>query len=156
MRNNNFAKKSRPASLFAGDECSPGCGHVGLQLLDTLEKPDSWDFQQPYWLSGQISHEKKITLKIKSLDMQNQRTIIIIMRWFPKIITYFKIRRSVLARKICSLQVFQSSVFFQETTPFFVDCCCWFPTKVNVCLYTAAALFSLAINNYMPTDYRKS
>lgn len=32
--------------------------------------------------------------------------------------------------------------FLSGNSTFFVDCCCWFPTKVNVCLYTAAALFS--------------
>lgn len=50
--------------------------------------------------------------------MKNQTIIIIIMRWFPQIITYFKIRRSVLAQKKCSLQVFQSSALFQETALF--------------------------------------
>lgn len=145
MRNNSFAKKSRAASHLAGDECSPGCGHMGLQLLDPPEKPESWDVRGDITLlifRPNFPWQKKFPLKIKSSDMQNQIIIIIIMRWFPQIITYSKIRRTVLAHKICSLQVFQSSVFFQETAVFFVDCCCWFPTKVNACLYTAAALFS--------------
>lgn len=121
MRKNNFAKKSRAASHLAGDECSPGCGHMGLQPLDTLEKPESWDFRADTALLAfrpNFPFKKKNPLKIKSSDMQTRRTIIIIMRWFPQTITYFKIRRSVLAHKICSLQVFQSSVFFQETTLF--------------------------------------
>lgn len=73
---------------------------------------------QPYWtFRPNFPWQKKFPLKIKSSDMQNQ-IIIIIMRWFPQIITYSKIRRTVLAHKICSLQVFQSSVFFQETAHF--------------------------------------
>lgn len=87
--------------------------------------------------------------------MENQTIIIIIMRWFPQIITYFKIRRSVLAQKKMLPAGFPKLGFVSGNSTFFVDCCCWFPTKVSVCLYTAAAFF-LAINNYMLTDYRKS
>lgn len=122
MRSNSFAKKSRAASHLAGDECSPGCGHMGLQLLDPPEKPESWDVRGDITLltfRPNFPWQKKFPLKIKSSDMQNQIIIIIIiMRWFPQIITYSKIRRTVLAHKICSLQVFQSSVFFQETAVF--------------------------------------
>lgn len=50
--------------------------------------------------------------------MQNQIIIIIIVIIFFQIITYFKIRSSVLAHKICSPQVFESSVFSQETALF--------------------------------------
>lgn len=115
MRNNNFTKIFRSASHLTGDECSPGCRHMGLQLLNTLEKLGFQRKYSPIGFQAKFIMKKIFPLKIKSSDMQNQIIIIIIMRWFPQIITYFKIRRSVLAHKICSLQVFQSSFFFQET-----------------------------------------
>lgn len=68
MRNNKSAGKSRAASHLARDECSPGCGHMRPQLSDTLESltPGISKEIHPYWLSGQIFHEKKVHLKIKS------------------------------------------------------------------------------------------
>lgn len=67
MRNNNATRKSRAASHLAGDKCSPGCGHMRLQLSDTLESLGAGisNEMQPYWLSGQIFHEKKSLPKNK-------------------------------------------------------------------------------------------
>ena len=74
-RNNKSARKSRAASHLAGDECSSGCGHVRPQLSDTLESLRAGISEeiQPYWLSGQIFHEKTVHLKIKTSDMQNKK-----------------------------------------------------------------------------------
>lgn len=83
-------------------------------------KPGSWDFK---WDAALLAFRpnfpwKKVYLKIKNSDMWHQK--IIIIRWFPQIITYFKIGSSVRAHKICSLQAFQSSVFSKEAALFLV------------------------------------
>lgn len=146
MRNNSFAKKSRAASHLAGDECSPGCGHMGLQLLDPPEKPESWDvrgdttlldFQAKFPMAKKISSKNKKFRHAKPNNHHHHHNEVVSPdNYIFQDQTYCTGTQNMFPAGLPKLS------FLSGNSTFFVDCCCWFPTKVNACLYTAAALFS--------------
>lgn len=88
--------------------------------------------------------------------MKNQTIIIIIMRWFPQIITYFKIRRSVLAQKKNAPCRFSSKARLCFRKQHFFCGLLLLVSYKGKCLFVYSCSLFLAINNYMLTDYRKS